>query len=316
MTTSYAASRGASILIGATCLGLECWLIGAHQFALEGAWTPTAVAAVVLPVALAGIAPLAEADAWVSTSAPGTFATGAALPAELIDRVTQTDGVARVVREQAMFVDVGSQRALLFGLAAGSVNPLLRQVAPELGARVVAGDGVVLTTDLAESLGLRAGDDLSITTPTGRHTIAVLATVPYFSGLNGAIAIGYDRVQEWFGAPGATALQVVAQPGAGAAVVDRLEAGVPAGVHAFSGRAAVAGFRDALAQATTLNHVIWVIVTAIAVVAVFNALFLSVLDRRRELGVLRAIGASSTMKMTRVALVASPSTSVKKPATA
>lgn len=61
MTTSYAASRGASILIGATCLGLECWLIGAHQFALEGAWTPTAVAAVVLPVALAGIAPLAEA---------------------------------------------------------------------------------------------------------------------------------------------------------------------------------------------------------------------------------------------------------------
>ena len=54
----------------------------------------------------------------------------------------------------------------------------------------------------------------------------------------------------------------------------------------------MAGFRDALAQATTLNHVIWVIVTAIAVVAVFNALFLSVLDRRRELGVLRAIGAS------------------------
>ncbi len=61
MHTSYAASRGLSILIGSVCLGLECWLIGDHQFHLEGAWTPTAVAAVALPVALAGIAPLGEA---------------------------------------------------------------------------------------------------------------------------------------------------------------------------------------------------------------------------------------------------------------
>jgi len=61
MATSYAASRGLSILIGSVCLGLECWLIGDHQFHLEGAWTPTAVAAVALPVALAGIAPLGEA---------------------------------------------------------------------------------------------------------------------------------------------------------------------------------------------------------------------------------------------------------------
>ena len=61
MHPSYAASRGLSILIGSVCLGLECWLIGDHQFHLEGAWTPTAVAAVALPVALAGIAPLGEA---------------------------------------------------------------------------------------------------------------------------------------------------------------------------------------------------------------------------------------------------------------
>ncbi len=61
MPPSYAASRGASILIGTTCLGLECWLIGDHLHRLEGAWTPLAVAAVVLPVALSGIAPLGEA---------------------------------------------------------------------------------------------------------------------------------------------------------------------------------------------------------------------------------------------------------------
>lgn len=61
MHTSYAASRGLSILIGTTCLGLECWLIGDHVLRLEGSWTPLAAAAVALPVALAGIAPLAEA---------------------------------------------------------------------------------------------------------------------------------------------------------------------------------------------------------------------------------------------------------------
>lgn len=61
MTTSYAASRGLSILIGSVCLGLECWLIGDHVLKLEGSWTPLAAAAVALPVALSGIAPLAEA---------------------------------------------------------------------------------------------------------------------------------------------------------------------------------------------------------------------------------------------------------------
>lgn len=61
MHPSYAASRGASILIGTTCLGLECWLIGDHLYRLEGGWTPLAVAAVVLPIALSGIAPLGEA---------------------------------------------------------------------------------------------------------------------------------------------------------------------------------------------------------------------------------------------------------------
>ena len=61
MHPSYAASRGLSILIGTTCLGLECWLIGDHVLKLEGSWTPLAAAAVALPVALSGIAPLAEA---------------------------------------------------------------------------------------------------------------------------------------------------------------------------------------------------------------------------------------------------------------
>lgn len=61
MHPSYAASRGLSILIGTTCLGLECWLIGDHVLRLEGGWTPLAAAAVALPVALSGIAPLAEA---------------------------------------------------------------------------------------------------------------------------------------------------------------------------------------------------------------------------------------------------------------
>lgn len=61
MHPSYAASRGLSILIGSVCLGLECWLIGDYVLTLEGGLTPLAAAAIALPVALSGIAPLGEA---------------------------------------------------------------------------------------------------------------------------------------------------------------------------------------------------------------------------------------------------------------
>lgn len=233
---------------------------------------------------------LRGADIWVSSTPAGTFPTGPRLPAETTERLRP---IATVVADQVSYVDLGEQRALLYGVAPGSADALLAAAGPEVANRVLAGEGAVVSRDLADALALRVGDSLPVPSPTGVHPVPVLAEVAFFSALNGAVAVGLPLVRQWFGDTGSAALQLRLPPGADpGAALDRVRAAVPPGVHVYTGDEAVRGFTAALDQATALNHLIWIIVTVIAAVALLNTLLLSVLERRRELGVLRAIGAT------------------------
>ena len=78
------------------------------------------------------------------------------------------------------------------------------------------------------------------------------------------------------------------RPGVAAAIRDKL----PADVYVYSGQEAASAVGATLAQATALITVLAWVVVFVASVALFNTLMLSVLERRRELGVLRAMGSS------------------------
>src|SRR6202012_2535751 len=60
-----------------------------------------------------------------------------------------------------------------------------------------------------------------------------------------------------------------------------------------------AGLEAPLHQSMFIANAVWIIVVFVAAVALFNTLTLSVLERRREIGVLRAMGTSrrSTLRM-------------------
>lgn len=236
---------------------------------------------------------LRTADIWVSTTPAGTFATGPYLPADLAEQAGSVPGVAGVEEGQTGFLALGDQRALVFGVGPDAANPLVAGVGDEVRRQVLAGEGVVLSKDLAEALSLSPGDEVTVPTATGMHRTTVLAAVPFFSALNGALAMDLGDMQQWFDTTEASTLQIRVAPGANVdEVLGAVQEMLPSGVLAYTGDAAVEGFGDALNQATSLNHLIWVIVTIIAAVALLNTLLLSVLERRRELGVLRAIGSS------------------------
>lgn len=243
--------------------------------------------------ALASFSPLKQTDIWVSTSKPGIFPTGPLLPADLRDQVGQVPGVANVIEGQAGYANVKGNKVMLYGLAAGSNNPMLGAVNEEVRTQVLAGQGVVLSRDLARRLHLRTGDTFTLQTAQGDKDVKVLASVPFFSGLTGVLGIELKNLQQWFNRPGQTALQVSvaggADPGSVAEGIRRL---VPEGVHVYTGQQAVDGFALVLKQAFDLNNVLVVIVVIIAAIALLNMLTLSVLERRTELGVLGAIGAS------------------------
>ncbi len=74
---------------------------------------------------------------------------------------------------------------------------------------------------------------------------------------------------------------------------------VPAPNYVYDGRAALAGIEAPLHQSMLIANAVWIIVVLVAAVALLNTLTLSVLERRREIGVLRAMGSSrrSTLQM-------------------
>jgi putative ABC transport system permease protein len=158
---------------------------------------------------------------------------------------------------------------------------------------VLAGRGVVLTQNLGKSLNVRVGDKLRMQTSHGPQQAAVLALVPYFSTVIGTVGMDLDQMRAWFDRPAATTLQIAAAPRVDPKrLMEDVRGAVPAPNYVYDGRTALAGVEAPLTQSMFIANAVWIIVVFVAAVALLNTLTLSVLERRREIGVLRAMGSS------------------------
>jgi len=236
--------------------------------------------------------PVADVDVWVSADPPDSYPVDA-LPQGLAGKVAVVPGVARVTEGALGFAVVGGTRVLLDGVSPGSHDPLYRALDQHIRSELLAGRGAVFSQDLGKAVHVRVGDQLRLQTPHGPRQLAVLALVPYFSTVIGTIGIDLELMRAWFDRPAATTLQIAAGPG-----VDRsrlladVRRVVPAPNHVYDGRTALAGIEAPLRQSMFIADAVWIIVVLVAAVALFTTLTLSVLERRREIGVLRAMGSS------------------------
>jgi putative ABC transport system permease protein len=237
-------------------------------------------------------APVAGVDVWVSADPPDSYPVHA-LPQDLADKVAAVPGVRRVTKGASGFAEVGGTRVMLDGFSAGTADPLYRALDDQVRTAVLAGRGVVLSQNLGKTLHVRAGDKLQLQTPHGPQSTTVLALVPYFSTVIGTVGINLDLMREWFDRPAATALQVNAAAGVDPnRLLADIRHAVPEPNYVYSGRTALAGLEAPLHQSMFIANAVWIIVVFVAAVALFNTLTLSVLERRREIGVLRAMGTS------------------------
>jgi putative ABC transport system permease protein len=237
-------------------------------------------------------ASVVDTPVWVSANPPDTYPTDA-LPQGLSEQLATVPGVAHVTEGAFGFAEVGGTRVMLDGFAAGTADPLFRALGRQVRDDVLAGRGVVLSQNLGKTLHVRVGDQLRMQTPHGVQQPTVLALVPYFSTVIGTLGMSLDQMRAWFDRPVATTLQITAAPDADPhRLLSDIRAAVPAPNYVYDGKAELAGLEAPMHQSMFIANAVWIIVVLVAAVALLNTLTLSVLERRREIGVLRAMGSS------------------------
>ncbi len=241
----------------------------------------------------ASFSSLADAAFYVSPSPAGVLPTAPMLPQDTQSSIASIPGVAEVVPAQMAFATLADDRVVMQGLAPGSGGPPTGDMNPQVLQQMLAGDGVVVSRDIAHDLGIGPGDELTLPTPTGERRVRVLEVVPYFSLFGGLVSMSLTQMREWFDRPGSTILAVKLAPGADRAEVEAvIRDRLPADVLVYSGEESVAAIGKGMEATTALVDTMAWIVVFVAGIALLNTLMLSVLERRRELGVLRAMGAS------------------------
>lgn len=243
--------------------------------------------------ATASFAGFGDTDLFVSTSSMEQFPTGPLLPNGLREKIAEVPGVEEVGPAQMAFATLGTGRVMLQGYPSEANESETGSVSREVMAHLAAGQGVAISRDVARSLGVSTGAELTLPTPTGNHTVRVLDVIPYISAIAGVVVMNLDQMRAWYQRPGETVLAVHFQPGVDkSAVRAAVRRVVPADIHVDTGAQAVIAISSSLRQGTAISYAILWIVVLVATVALLNTLMLSVLERRRELGVLRAMGTS------------------------
>jgi ABC-type lipoprotein release transport system permease subunit len=244
--------------------------------------------------------------------------------ASLDDRLDSAaaGGVARAVSDPAVarFVAAAAPRLTVSALASSAssalpvqvlgVDPAVESRFSALPEKLIDGrwladtdvTAAVVGQGLVDRLGLSLGSRFVITAQTTRGDVQeqlVYVTGIFRTGIRevdeGMVDIPLATARHWLAAPGAVTseailLRDVADVGA---ATDALQPLLPAGARAFTWRETSPELDAAVRVDNFGNYLFNGILLAIVALAVLEALLVSVLHRRREFGVMHAMGLSA-----------------------
>jgi putative ABC transport system permease protein len=222
-------------------------------------------------------------------------------PAEMADEIAALPGVARVQRFRNGRITLHGTPAMAVAIEMASVAETSR-VRPVAGSaadmyrRAAAGEGLIVSDTLAERLNLALGDVLEIPAPYGEIRLPVAGIIVDYTDQQGAVFMDRHLFLEHWRDDSVSDFRVYVAPGASIGdvrhrIVDRYAGTRQVFVlTSEESREYVLGLADRWFGLVNVQVAVAVLV---AILGIVNTLTVSIADRRRELGVLRAVGALS-----------------------
>ena len=213
-------------------------------------------------------------------------------PTSVGDSLAEVDGVRTTSRQQLVGASYGDDRVALSGNDAEFTDIYHLDVVE--GSDELTGNRAVVTEDLAEDHDLSPGDPFTLTVQGGSLDLTVGGVIET-TEVTGEVSVALDELEKARIARQDSQISILAEPGTDlAALHDALDKAVEkVPTVAVDDKEE---FADSLrGQVDQLLYMIYGLLAFAIVIAVFgivNTLGLSVFERTREIGLLRAIGMS------------------------
>ncbi len=221
------------------------------------------------------------------------------IPPEFVDQVAQVAGVRWVEPYRAVRLDYQGSRPMLLSLPLELTHqrlelPILKGDLREYHEKSERGEGVSVSDNFERLYGVGVGDTLTLPSPTGNVSLPVIAVMRDYSSDQGTIWMDRRLYVERWKDESIDLLDVMLEPGVdkdavAAAIRQRL---APSTTRLFILEAGDLKevINRVLDQFFGLLYIQLAIALLVAVMGVANTLVISVAERRRELGILKALG--------------------------
>jgi putative ABC transport system permease protein len=161
--------------------------------------------------------------------------------------------------------------------------------------RLREGGAALVSENFAAQFGVRPGDRLTVPGRTGPLELEVLGTVVDYTWNRGTVLVDRDWYARTFADNLVDVYDVYLRPGSDPVAVKRLiegRWGKSEALYAETRPAVQRAVTEGVRKVYNLAYAQQFVVGVVALLGVISALFISVLQRRSELGLLRAVGAS------------------------
>ena len=246
-------------------------------------------------------------DSWLRTALNPDFFIGASetftnrsmrFPPVIGDRLRRIEGVRKVQMVRTPRIIFGGGPVLLIALELGTLDADAR-------AKTIAGDpdemyklagggkGVILADNLAQIQNIHYGDTIEIATPKGVLRTPVVGIIMDFSDQKGSIFMDRTLFMKYWDDDTVNTFRVYVRPGASEREV-RLrierEIGSVQRLFIFTNSEVKQFVLHITDQWFSMTYVQIAVAALVAILGIVNTLTVSITDRRRELGVLQAVG--------------------------
>ncbi|QNE17067.1 FtsX-like permease family protein [Kribbella qitaiheensis] len=208
------------------------------------------------------------------------------------DRISAVPGVSAVHRVRQMPAKVGARPFQLRGVDDGTLSGSITTKVESGSLDALKAGQAVLPRNVARTLDLTVGKTVQVITPSGKHQVTVGAVIEPNRQLNG-IVVSLPKFTELGGASTDLTLYVEVAQGTDLAPV---RIAVIGQLHDYptllvrDQQAYAQGERGPINAALAVVGMLLALAVLIAILGIVNTLALSVVERTREIGLLRAIG--------------------------